>query len=78
MDFDRFYGEREASAKKEQEAGPVLVITVDGKGVPMRKRDLREATKAAAEQRRHNLHSKLSTGEKKHPKRMCQVFKCTG
>lgn len=73
VDFEGFYEEREASAKKEQEAGPVLVITVDGKGVPMLKKDLREATKVAAEQRVHKLHSKLSTGEKKHTKRMATV-----
>jgi hypothetical protein len=73
VDFDGFYQERETSARNEQEAGSVLVITVDGKGVPMLKKDLREPTKAAAEQRKHKLHSKLSSGEKKNTKRMSTV-----
>lgn len=73
VDFDGFYKQKEASAKEARETGPILVITVDGKGVPMLKNDLREPTKAAAEQRKHKLHSKLSSGEKKNTKRMSTV-----
>lgn len=73
-DFDRFYAqaERAASIGKE-EAGPLMVVTFDGKGVVMRKEDLREATRKAAEAREHKLTTRLSKGEKRNAKRNAQV-----
>jgi hypothetical protein len=44
VDFDEFY------ASQPMEAGiGLLVMSVDGKGVVMRKQDLRKATRKAAE-----------------------------
>ncbi len=73
-DFKAFYEqERAASPKPAAETGQVLVITADGKGVPMIKRDLRPATQAAAETRQPRLAHRLSKGEKKGFKRMATV-----
>jgi hypothetical protein len=71
QDFDAFYDTR--AARPACDVAPtVLVLTFDGKGVPMRRDDLRAATqrKAAAATRR--VH-RLRPGEKPHRKRMAQV-----
>jgi hypothetical protein len=73
LDFDAFYAEREAAARTDEESGPILVLTSDGKGVVMRNQDLREATRKAAERRKHKLPNHLSKGEKKNAKRMATV-----
>lgn len=70
-DFDIFYRQRELSA--EASAGEILVLTVDGKGVVVRKQDLREQTRKVAEKRTHKLATKLSKGEKRNAKRMASV-----
>src|SRR6266852_3040536 len=50
QDFDAFYDARRCATPQEaQDTSSVLVISVDGKGVPMRKADLRAATRQAAE-----------------------------
>jgi len=73
-DFDDFYAEREARAAAEVEAtGDILVLTVDGKGVVMRKQDLRAATRQAAAGRKRKLSKRLSKGEKRNAKRMATV-----
>jgi hypothetical protein len=73
-DFDGFYCEVErAAALGAADSGPILVITADGKGVVMRKEDLREATRKAAESREHKLTTRLSKGEKRNAKRMAEV-----
>jgi len=73
-DFDAFYAEVErAAALAASESGPILVLTADGKGVVMRKEDLREATREAAESRAHKLTTRLSKGEKRNAKRMAEV-----
>jgi hypothetical protein len=73
-DFDAYYREVErAAAMGAAESGPILVITADGKGVVMRKEDLREATRKAAETREHKLTTRLSKGEKRNAKRMAEV-----
>lgn len=74
QDFNAFY-EQERAASPEQAAGtgPVLVITADGKGVPMIKRDLRPTTQAAAKTRKPRFTHRLSKGEKKGFKRMATV-----
>ena len=75
QDFDAFYQARHelpnaAAAKK---SGSVVVITTDGKGVVMRKEDLREATRKAAAGRTPKLSKRLTTGEKRNAKRMSTV-----
>src|SRR5438128_11959416 len=50
-----------------------MVVTVDGKGVVMRHKDLREATQKKAETTRHKLTNRLSRGEKRNSKRMATV-----
>lgn len=73
-DFDAFYESRTPARAAEVAAtGPILVTSVDGKGVVMRKADLREATRKAAEARTHKLDKRLSKGEKKNAKRMATV-----
>lgn len=69
-DFDDFYERREAD---EENTGDLLVLTFDGKGVPMRREDLRPETRAAAEATPRRLHTRLTKGEKRHRKRMAQV-----
>jgi hypothetical protein len=74
QDFDSFYLERRLAWPTE--TGPtstVLVLTFDGKGVPMRPADLRPATQAAAAQRHRKLTTRLTKGEKRHVKRIAQV-----
>lgn len=69
-DFEQFYATRAAG---EQASGELQVISSDGKGVVMRREDLREATKRAAERSRHKLGKRLSKGEKHNRKRMATV-----
>jgi hypothetical protein len=69
-DFDDFYALREAV---EDTTGDLLVLTFDGKGVPMRREGLRLETRAAAESTPRRLHTRLTKGEKRHRKRMAQV-----
>ena len=69
-DFDDFYALREVT---EEDTDDLLVLTFDGKGVPMRHEDLRPETRAAAEATPRRLHTRLTKGEKRHRKRMAQV-----
>lgn len=71
-DFDAFYKEG-YEFRPQEETGPIMVVTVDGKGVVMRHDDLREATQKKAETSRHKLTSRLSRGEKRNSKRMATV-----
>jgi hypothetical protein len=73
-DFDAFYETRRAATAAQAAAsGALLVMSVDGQGIVMRKEDLREATRKAAEARQHKLHTRLSRGEKRNAKRMATV-----
>lgn len=73
-DFDLFYEQqRSQNAREVKKTGPILVITADGKGVPMRKSGLREATRRAAEERKPHLKHRRSPGEKSKTKRMSTV-----
>jgi hypothetical protein len=68
VDFEEFY------ASQPMEAGTgLLVMSVDGKGVVMRKQDLREATRKAAEKSKRKLKTRLGRGEKHNRKRMATV-----
>ena len=73
-DFNDFYLARRLAWPAETSASSgVLVLTFDGKGVPMRPADLRPATQAAAARRVRTLATRLTKGEKKHTKRIAQV-----
>ena len=73
QDFDAFYEERQSGARCEATTGPILVISADGKGVVMRREDLRDATRKKAEATEHKLKNRLSRGEKRNAKRMATV-----
>ena len=59
-DFDAFYGQRAPPAGDR--SASVLAITADGKGVVMLRKDLREATKKAAEKGSRRLGKRLTKG----------------
>jgi len=74
IDFDAFYDQRAVVLPLHR--GPsaeLIVLSADGKGVVMRRKDLLEATRRAAEQSQHKLTKRLSKGEKKERKRMATV-----
>jgi hypothetical protein len=74
QDFEAFYREREVDdIRRIVKGNEYLILSTDGKGIVMRKADLREATKKRAEESNHKLQSRLSKGEKKNAKRMAQV-----
>ena len=75
QDFDAFYAQRRAQPQAPQAdaSGAIVVLTTDGKGVPMRKEALRAQTRKAAEAGTHKLRTRLSKGEKRHRKRMATV-----
>jgi hypothetical protein len=70
IDFDAFYLQRPAPVG---EAGDVLVLSCDGKGVVMRPGSLRAATAKAAASTNPKLATRLSKGEKRGRKRMAEV-----
>jgi hypothetical protein len=72
-DFNAFYERRQRNAEENGQTGPLLVITVDGKGVVMHEGDLREQTRKAAKKRKKKMGTRLSKGEKKNCKRMATV-----
>lgn len=73
-DFDAFYETRAADSRRHAATtGQILALSTDGKGIVMRSKDLREATRRAAELRTHKLTKRLSKGEKRGCKRMSQV-----
>jgi hypothetical protein len=74
QDFDGFYFDRRPMWDTETTVvSDVLVLTFDGKGVPMRHADVRPAAQAAAETRPRTLATRLTKGEKRHTRRMAQV-----
>ena len=73
QDFDAFYTSRQACARADPHTGPILVLTVDGKGVVMRPEDLREATRRAAATRAETFTARLGRGRRLHAKRMASV-----
>ena len=72
QDFDAFYQMR-YEVRPAEETGAILVLTADGKGVVMRREDLREATRQRAARTPHKLAHRLSRGEKRNAKRMATV-----
>jgi len=73
QDFDAFYQMRQGQPAEVEHTGPILVMSVDGKGVVMRTQDLRQQTRKAALKRKHKMGARLSKGEKKNAKRMATV-----
>lgn len=72
-DVEAFYEARQAFARAAPRTGPILVLTVDGKGVVMRPEDLREATRRAAAVRAETFTARLGRGRRLHAKRMASV-----
>jgi hypothetical protein len=72
-DFDAFYAQPLAPPQAARDAGQLLVISADGKGIVMHPNSLREATRRAMEREEHKQHTRLSPGEKKNRKRMATV-----
>lgn len=64
-DFDAFYAARQAPSAPPP--GSVLVISADGKGVVMRKEDLRPGTARAARRQRHKYERRLAKGGEAQP-----------
>lgn len=75
QDFDAFYSENDSGRKKEDECSEdLLTLTSDGKGVVVRKSDLREETRKRAEREKKQKRKKrLTPGQKKNRKRMAVV-----
>lgn len=81
QDFDAFYASRSvATPEKVQATGKIMVLTADGKGVRMHRKDLREVTRQAAEQcaaqqarTRFSLGQPRPAGVARDRKRMAQV-----
>jgi hypothetical protein len=74
QDFEAFYTQRRAQPQASPTAaGSIVVLTTEGKGVPMRQEALRAQTRKAAEGTAHKLRTRLSKGEKRHRKRMATV-----
>jgi hypothetical protein len=73
QDFEAFYTDRQTRARADPHTGPILVLTVDGKGVVMRPEDLREATQRAAAARAKTFTARLGSGRRLHAKRMASV-----
>jgi len=73
QDFDAFYAQPLALPQAAGDAGKLLVISADGKGIVMHPNSLREATRRAMEREEHKQQTRLSPGEKKNRKRMATV-----
>ncbi len=73
-DFDEYYAAKQAlEALEPPGEEPVLVLSLDGKGIVMRPEDLREATRKKAQARKPHLTARLAPGEKPNAKRMATV-----
>ena len=74
-DFDEYYAAKQQALESLEPPTeePVLVLSLDGKGIVMRPEDLREATRKKAQARKPHLTARLAPGEKPHAKRMATV-----
>jgi len=70
VDFESFFATADRPAA---EAGEVVVISADAKGIVMRPEGLRAATAAKAAASENKLQGRLSKGEKANRKRMAEV-----
>jgi hypothetical protein len=71
QDFDAFYSG--GSTDEPRQTSDIVVMSVDQKGIVMRKEDLRPATRKAAEESVRRPGARLSPGEKPNRKRMASV-----
>jgi len=71
-DFEAFYAS-DARAMLPESTSELLILSFDGKGVVVRKEDLRPATRKAAAKKKRKLDTRLAKGEKPHRKRMATV-----
>jgi hypothetical protein len=69
-DFDDFYRDRLCPPERTDH---LLILSFDAKGVATLHRDLREATRKAAEETPRRLETRLVKGEKPNRKRMAEV-----
>jgi hypothetical protein len=69
-DFDAFYRDRLCPP---EQTNHLMILSFDAKGVATLHRDLREATRKAAEATSHRLETRLAKGEKPNRKRMAEV-----
>jgi hypothetical protein len=72
-DVEAFYATRAHPPGAPADAGDVLVISADGKGIVMRPDALRPATAKAAAAATSKLKTRLSKGEKRNRKRLAEV-----
>ncbi len=71
QDFDAFYFA--GKTDEPRQTSDILVMSVDQKGIVMRKEDLRAATRKAAEESARRPGARLNPGEKLNRKRMASV-----
>jgi hypothetical protein len=73
-DFDEYYAAKQAAERLHPPGEePILVLSLDGKGIVMRPEDLREATRKKAEAQEPQLTARLAPGKKRNAKRMATV-----
>jgi len=73
-DFEAFYKQqRAANAGEVKASSDILSMTFDGKGVPMRKADLREETRRRAEEEKPHRRDHRGKDRKTNSKRMSAV-----
>jgi len=72
MDFEEFYTQSGIDPGAIS-ADAHIVLSFDGKGIVMRREDLREATRNAAMRSSRKLEKRLTKGEKRNRKRMAEV-----
>lgn len=72
VDFDDFYYRHPIDPALVASSSHI-VLSFDGKGITMRQEDLRETTRKAAQQDKHKLNKRLTSGEKRNRKRMAEV-----
>ena len=71
QDYDEFYAQKlDEESKRQAKQLPILALSLDSKGIVMRKQDLTEPTRKALEQNEQTLKSRLTPGEKLNRKRM--------
>ncbi len=71
--FYSYYRDKKQKSDCIKDNSPLLVLTIDGKGIPMRKGSLREATQKKADANKKKTTERLQPGEKKNFKRMAAV-----
>jgi hypothetical protein len=74
QDFDAFYAQGCSDDSLAIAKGlPLQILSMDSKGIVMRKEDLKQATRLKAQESEHKLKKRVSKGEKLNAKRMATV-----